>query len=83
MKSRASSSRRLAATRFAQELQTRWCRCRDQPSLCFSFQLGTTLHDRCALVEAPVVFSLFERLGFEISLVIDGCNVTRRIVRLA
>jgi hypothetical protein len=40
----------------------------------FSFQLGTTytLHDRCALVEGPVVFNLFERLGLEISLVIYG-----------
>jgi hypothetical protein len=47
----------------------------------FSFQLGTTyaLHDRCALVEAPVVFSLFERLALEISLVIYGCKVTGRI----
>lgn len=40
----------------------------------FSFQLGTTytLHDRCALVEGPVMFSLFERLALEISLVIYG-----------
>jgi hypothetical protein len=40
----------------------------------FSFQLGTryTLHGRCALVEGPVMFSFFERLGLEVSLVIYG-----------
>ena len=31
-----------------------------------------------ALVEAPVVFSLVERLGLEISLVIDGLQCDRK-----
>jgi hypothetical protein len=40
----------------------------------FSFQLGTpyTLHARCALVEGPVMFSRFERLCLDVSLVIYG-----------
>lgn len=40
----------------------------------FSFQLGQsyTLHGCCALVEGPVMFSCFERLGMNVPLVIYG-----------
>lgn len=40
----------------------------------FSFQLGPfyTLRDRCALIEGPVMFSCFERLGLDVPLVIYG-----------
>lgn len=40
----------------------------------FSFQLSPlyTLRGRCALVEGPVVFSCFERLGLSVPLVIYG-----------
>jgi hypothetical protein len=40
----------------------------------FSFQLSPlyTLHGRCALVEGPVMFSSFERLGLDVALVVYG-----------
>jgi hypothetical protein len=40
----------------------------------FSFQLNSlySLHGRCALVEGPVMFSSFERLGLDVQLVIYG-----------
>jgi hypothetical protein len=40
----------------------------------FSFQLSPlyTLHGHCALVEGPVAFSCFERLGLDVPLVIYG-----------
>jgi hypothetical protein len=40
----------------------------------FSFQLSPlyTVHGRCALVEGPVMFSSFERLGLDVPLVIYG-----------
>jgi hypothetical protein len=40
----------------------------------FSFQLSPlySLHGRCALVEGPVMFSSFERLGLDVPLVIYG-----------
>lgn len=40
----------------------------------FAFQAGTpySLHGRCALVEGPVMFSSFERLGLEVPLVMYG-----------
>lgn len=40
----------------------------------FSFQVGPlyTLHDRCALIEGPVMFNTFERLGLDVPIVIYG-----------
>jgi hypothetical protein len=49
----------------------------------FSFQLSPlyTLHGRCALVEGPVAFSCFERLGLDVALVIYGeGRLSKRII---